>query len=719
MPHRRLIAASFLTVLALLPAACGGGPDSTRAVALDLARDFRPHLVVRDGERWGDPTAVGGTLWRADSPETVITRRPIAPQAWERLGPGLWRAPRLVPGAERGVGEDALRELRLGGRPIAPLESKRFGFTLRHTQPGAASAELIEALHRAADGPRYHLIGGYVFYFDPAGGAPGAGELVETVSLGCAENGSWVVTLWKLRARGVPLLSGRREALTIDFAPRSRLVFTLAGLASPRPDGKRHRVRFFARLDGAPLFDVRLEVGAEPRPYACSVALPKEGGTGARLELGLEGPPCLGAFLVPRVAPAEPPERGRRERADLVLFLADTFRADNLACYGGDPRVTPALNRLAAESLVFAEVRAPSSWTMPSHASMFSGLFPHQSGASSRDRTLPPQAHTIAEVLAEAGYRTVGLSEGGYVSPAFGLAQGFEWFETGPRDIERTIERAVERIDADDGRPLFLFVQTYRAHKEYVTSARTLARIGIDLDEEELAARLALPTRDERRIAAQLALYRGASSDLDAGFGELRAAAQARGLWERAFWVFTSDHGEAFFEHGVSEHGNGVWEEHLRVPLLLRGPGIAPGRIPWAASLVDLPRTLAHLAGVEPLSEWMGTNLFTLDRQRASYAFQCTQAGPPDRAALIEGTRKVLFPNENPGDELPAVELAYDLGQDPGETQDQAQEPWARELLRRHAKELRALFRPRLTSGRAHLDPELVEGLKALGYLGD
>jgi arylsulfatase A-like enzyme len=413
-----------------------------------------------------------------------------------------------------------------------------------------------------------------------------------------------------------------------------------------------------------------------------------------------------------------------------VLFQGDTFRADNLAAHGGDPAIAPQLNEFARASVRFAEARSTSSWTLPAHVSMFAGLLPHQARVTTLNDRLGEEAVTLAEVLQAAGYRTGAISDGAFVTPAFGLGQGFEVFDARLKSPEQTLAAVRAFLELDDGRPLFLFVQSYRAHHPYKpdpeAAPETLRALGLraDLDLAEFAERAPsiadwhpgwTPAPAEaQRMRDYEALYRTASHALDRLFGATRAL-----LAERAetVLVFTSDHGEAFWEHGVAEHGNGVWGELVRIPLLVSAPGLAPGVRAQPASLLDLPRTLCALAGVAPAPQWGGVDLFSATDERTLFAFECDLRGGASSLALITDGKTLIA--SDPPESEPALEAAFDLAQDPLERADRSHDPWAPQLFEALRAELAAARRPHLAGTASAPDADVLGDLQQLGYTGD
>lgn len=377
-----------------------------------------------------------------------------------------------------------------------------------------------------------------------------------------------------------------------------------------------------ARLDDGHGAAAVVEVRRAGQPTAAlPVALPPAGEWGeAAVELGAAGP----ARLVLRsaggtVAWAEPfvrPRGGRRGSGppSLVLVSLDTVRADHLSLYGYHRATTPQLERLAASSLVFDRALSSSTWTLPSTATMLTGLLPAQHGATHRTRSLAEGVRTLAERLGAAGYRTAAVTEGGFVGPAWGLAQGFDRFDVQPgpawqaegKDAASTFTAAERWVRSQAGRPFFLFVHTYEAHQPYLDREGFAAPFlpPADAGARGLSRRVdpLAPPPGPQELARIVALYDGEIARADHYLGRFVAALEEATDGAVALLV-TSDHGEEFLEHGDLEHGFGkVYDANVRVPLLLRLPDGrrgAAGRVPAPVSSLDVAPTLLSLAGVE------------------------------------------------------------------------------------------------------------------------
>jgi len=441
-------------------------------------------------------------------------------------------------------------------------------------------------------------------------------------------------------------------------------------------------------------------------------------------------------------------------RPDLILIVVDTLRADRIAGPGDAPQPTPELRALADGGLSFANATAPSSWTRPSVASLFTSRWPSEHGAVTLARPLAPSLPTLAELLRDAGYRTVGVSANFvHVSEASGLARGFTSWQS-PSEVADDPEResvlhmdgvagaAAERraLRADEvnrrvlaalpGRsvaPLFLYVHYMDPHSPYGDSDRPGGGPAHDVvsnDEVLALARRggALPERERHRLVER---YDADVRSADRAIGALLAALRERGWLERSGVVVTSDHGEAFGEHGNWFHGTDLHAESLRVPLVLVGPGVAAGRRSDAAvDLLDVPTTLLRMAGVAPPAAMRGRDLRALDgvgpRVRVAElhpdaALEARVRARLERMALSQGPWKSIWPRAG------GPPLLFRTDRDPGERQPLAAEAApARvthdfEATRRKVEEAAsAMFEG--AGPQPRLDEEERRGLRALGY---
>jgi arylsulfatase A-like enzyme len=714
-----------LLLVALACAACGSRePEPVRHRR--LADGFRPQ-PVEPGRAWHETIrGAGASTMRPDTagPGLWLESR-IPTSAWAELPtPGLWVARRVMPeGGKAPPSGSPPHRLRFGEKELSSVTPEE----------ALSDPDKLEPGHFCAAGGRLYA------RLDPALEAPGEARLAEYFHRGEAQGEAWRVKVGRYRADGIPLLAGLREVVRCDLPPASALRFATAA-RSPvaAAEGEAPPAEFRVLLNGQPIFDYRHAASARATVETHVLALPAGGMRDAELAFEVRGDSAACAILAPVVGPLEVGDYRSRpwptERPDVLLFLADTFRADNMALYGGDPLLTPNLDRFAQECLRFQECRSSSNWTLPTHATLFSGFLPYQCGVSSRLTRLSEAIETVAERLRRAGYRTAAVTDHVFVSSTYGLDQGFEIFDEELGDLERTLRSARSLLDADDGRPLFLFVHTYRTHVPYHVSEETRARLGahlgivrdfptLRLGEPKIPVWVEPGTTPDPELAQAMreteALYRGGAADLDLGFERLRAELEARGFLEDGWLIFTSDHGEGFWEHGRIGHGSLLYEEHLRVPLLIHGPDVAPRSIAHPASSVDLPRTIARMAGVPPVPAWQGQDLLALEEDRTVFAYQCHIEGKASSMAIVAEGRKLIGPAVPEELAEGALDEAYDLRVDAGERDERIErgERWPARLLESLLEPCLKTLEQRFETEAATFSPEDLQRMRALGYL--
>ncbi len=335
------------------------------------------------------------------------------------------------------------------------------------------------------------------------------------------------------------------------------------------------------------------------------------------LILSVEGDPN-GFFLwgAPTFVPA-----GGSELPSLVLITLDTTRRDVLGAYGGAPGLTPALDALAAEATVFERAYAPSSWTLPSHASIFTGLYPSRHGAGVAGDHLEGRFTTVAELLRQRGYLTAGFAGGLLSSYRFGVAQGFSLFRdpTGFESSADEINSHARSLLADSGeQPLFLFINYFDPHFPYAAPKGFRAAQQVDqkiasVQGPELwLAALAGSSEAWLRVTAGEvahsaealdalgAAYRAEIAFTDQQLGKLFDDLRRNNRWQDSLIIVTADHGELLGEGGHVSHAARLDPELVEVPLIIKWPGQQQGaRRDQLVSLVDLFPTLLRAAGIE------------------------------------------------------------------------------------------------------------------------
>jgi arylsulfatase A-like enzyme len=324
---------------------------------------------------------------------------------------------------------------------------------------------------------------------------------------------------------------------------------------------------------------------------------------------------CILPLCALAAAAACGPPAPPRARQVLVLSL-DTLRADHLSLYGYERATSPALEALAREATLYTRAQAAAPWTLPSHASMFTGLYPYEHGAHTwpiedlaalADRgwndlnnvgPLEPHHLTLAEAFAQEGFATGAIvANMAFMDARFGVAQGFDDYDQGRAPVDDVSARALAWIDAHAEEPFFLFVNYMDTHRPYNCTPRDgawpsgaehgnvlvpLTPLVLDLAEE-------VPPE---LLTAAVDQYDTAIANLDEGLGRLFDALRARGHYDDMLIVVTSDHGEYLGEHRLLEHSKDVYQGALHVPLLVKTRGQS------APAVDDELISHVHLAGL-------------------------------------------------------------------------------------------------------------------------
>lgn len=291
----------------------------------------------------------------------------------------------------------------------------------------------------------------------------------------------------------------------------------------------------------------------------------------------------------------------------MLLVSIDTLRADRLGCHGYARPTTPALDRLAAERAVrFAHAFAESSWTLPSHTTMLTGLHPLKHGVRRPEQALatgPGGPLFLAQAL-DASYYAFGVTDGGWLSSEWGFDLGFESFHAEDRDIDAAVELVLQYVRHRSERgPWFGFLHTYDVHCPYDPPppyAGTFTSPGAE--PIEVAGRCGNPHYNSMALTPGQARFLSDRYDedvrrVDDALARLFAALDELELWENTVVIVTSDHGEEFLEHGQIGHERTLSREALSIPLLIAAPGFAPRVVEEPVGLADLVPTIIELVG--------------------------------------------------------------------------------------------------------------------------
>jgi arylsulfatase A-like enzyme len=436
---------------------------------------------------------------------------------------------------------------------------------------------------------------------------------------------------------------------------------------------------------------------------------------------------------------------GPKRPPNVVLLVLDTVRADHVSCYGYPLPTTPRIDALAATSDRYAAVSSTAPWTLPSHASIFTGRSSFQHGAEAvrlpdgrilDARALDESNVTLAEALHDAGYQTAGfVANNVYLSVPFGFKQGFEIYAVDRQRAGAMNGKLLAWIDRiDRSQPFFAFVNYMDAHRPYnVEPLPEGARVGlpppaperpVDLLDallDQVMAREQPPDPD--LVHKVISQYDQGIAWVDWAVGQVVDSLVARGLWEDTLLIVTSDHGEYFGEHDLAEHSKDVYQEGVSVPLLVKRPGKSEGRVlAERISLAEVPKLVFSELPRE-LRERYGATFLAGDEHRPVlseiYYTRSKDLEAPWRArflrerhALYADRFKFILSSDG------ANEL-YDLDSDPREEHNLIAQkaPLAQALETRLRAILSTGPAPNTQTSIPQLSPADLDELRRLGYL--
>jgi arylsulfatase A-like enzyme len=441
---------------------------------------------------------------------------------------------------------------------------------------------------------------------------------------------------------------------------------------------------------------------------------------------------------------------------DIVVIMVDTLRADYTGPYGFEGDVTPRLDELAAESIVFENCFSQAPWTKPAIASMFTSVYPQVHGMTDHEgrywgksestevRTgiLPDEAGTLAEALKDAGYRTAAFVANQWLDSDYGFAQGFDVYEDYHGDLftpsSRIFEDARAWLDGlpDRDAPYLLYLHLMDVHSPYDAPQEDYDAL---VDSPTLGGSLEIPVQDVpthgRHKTIELrarwandqmrrdrlywrARYASGIRELDRDIGGFVDWLQDGDRLDDALVMFTSDHGEELYDHLGWTHGNSLYDHQIRIPMIVRNPEGRQGgtRVTEIVELIDVMPTLFDVVGLPQSDAFQGQNFAPLLRGKS---------GDPDRTSFATATHmhpdlfsartlhhKLIY-DTNAG-----IRTLFDVAGDPGETRritDDAVAARLQDAIAVHIAETTA-------NGTYHLDTTEIpadtqERLKALGYL--
>jgi arylsulfatase A-like enzyme len=502
---------------------------------------------------------------------------------------------------------------------------------------------------------------------DIAGGKRAAAA-VTSFALGPASAGPPAGSFDPLAAREVDLSGARHRALVpggansrlsfyVQLPPSAHLAFSYGApgggtvAAQVAVDGKPARTVHEGKA-GAGWTDALVDLGAA-------------GGQAARIDLIARGTKGDFAWGEPRVvvkAPEAPAAANPQPKFDhIFVWMVDTLRADKLHAYNTKTRVaTPNYDAFAADATRFEWAQVPGTWSLPSHASLLTGVYPTVHKATAHEAKLSKDTPFAAEALKKAGYKTGMFSSNGYISSKWGFDRGWDINrnfirESLPNGSEYLWKTAKTWLTPLLPKKQFLYLATIEPHVAYTPKKEFLAKYwdkayGGPIKMVQSGVQLGLIKAGKLKItdtdkAYLEALHDAEISQSDAAFATFVADLKAMGIYDKSAIVVVSDHGDQFYEHGSVGHGDTVYQELVHVPLIVRAPGLFPkGHVVHAdVEAMDVFATLLDLAGVEPGPGVQGASLVSLayDEAPARPRAALTVDGQVARGLKVERYRLV------------------------------------------------------------------------------
>ncbi len=437
---------------------------------------------------------------------------------------------------------------------------------------------------------------------------------------------------------------------------------------------------------------------------------------------------------------------------NILLISLDSLRADHLRAYGYQRDTAPTIDRLAREGILFDNAIATSSWTLPTHMTMFTGRYQLSHGVIDETSALPSSIPTLGQIFKTAGFSTAGFASGPYLAGHYGYERGMDTYQdlsarfSDPREARSAVlspevnSNALAWLDAHAGERFFLFLHYFDIHYDYVPPAPYDTMFDPDykgtIDGRNFIERSDInPHMDKRDLDHIRALYDGEIRFTDEHVGRVLDKLESLGLLEKTVVLLVADHGDEFFEHGNKGHHRTVYDEVIHVPFVLRLPGKAHAgqKIENQVSLVDVLPTLLDSAAVAAPAGAEGVSIrrffegappqrdavYSEFYDKQGFNLQVARRTPTDKT--IHHFNRITHPTRG------AIEY-YDLAHDPREHDDlsAAQPAAVMSSVTKMGDWLNQRWRAERSAESAagghasiKIDKDTMERLKSLGYVGE
>ncbi len=441
-----------------------------------------------------------------------------------------------------------------------------------------------------------------------------------------------------------------------------------------------------------------------------------------------------------------------KNRRNVILISIDTLRADHLGCYGYERETSPSIDSLAEESALFSNAYSPSPWTLPSHVSLLTSLIGVHHHVNNENEKMDPSLITLADVLRQNHFSCSAFTGGGYVSSVYGFSKGFDLYKETLQaiwlqdSVEWVYNNVARWLDRNKDKNFFLFIHTYQPHNPYSSPDPYSTMF---LDENAKWTRLnfmgylggkkgVFRVLSEEKRKNIISLYDAEIRYTDEELIKpLLKKLKELELYDQTMIIFTSDHGEEFYEHKGWEHGHSLYDELLKVPLIIKFPGskFAGNKIESTVRLVDVMPTILDELKLDSHGVVLdGLSLMPVIKGRenrdriflADKGNNVLKSNIPQKIAMSMGKHKLILNKEFRQGDLgfflfppPAFEPVelYNLAEDPGEKKDIAEEKT--DLVDQIIRQINEIYSKakKKKTGRPEIDEKLKERLRALGYI--
>jgi len=431
------------------------------------------------------------------------------------------------------------------------------------------------------------------------------------------------------------------------------------------------------------------------------------------------------------------------DRPNILFVSVDSLRNDHLGCYGYQRNTSPNIDEFSKDSTIFEKTICQAPWTKPSIGSMLTSLYPSVHGADSQgehgDNFSAAQSHnnvsvlnesatTLAEVLKNNGYATAGFTGGGYAHSFFGFSKGFDTYNDNAGGIKTVNYEIFDWLNRNNNKPFFIFTHFFDAHYPFKVIPKYSKMFGsykssVNVDRQfEIDVNSGKRKLNDEDIKRLVSLYDGGIYYVDEHLGQLFNMLKRMGCYDNTIIILTSDHGEGFMEHDLIAHADIMYNEVMRIPLIIRCPESGQGKVVQSqVRSIDIMPTILDMIGVESPPRIHGVSLRPMINEEMKddlIAFSETERMGMQKA-VMDSECKLMY------NSLSNKSKFFDTKEDPGEKVNKADDNDERmthmiklldewnNTMKKHKEKIEDGD----TKKNDKIDGIVIEQLKGLGYI--